>query len=391
MCRDGQDSTCSGLSTRAGYAGDTWARQYAHAPATTDARTRTTQTPPPPPTPHDAAPPSPTPRASTPWTPRDLARAARPAREPVDRRDRFLTLLQVYDLHTAPLERRRRRAPATSTPPPSRTLKHGSSSRGSRSSSRPGRTAGAARRGRRPERVVSAMRAVAAKDRLPAAYRWLAKEASWDELVEFLALEGGPDGGFDDLVALCQLGPVGQRQARARQELLGRDGPRRRRRRPHRAARGHGPRRSACRASRASDLPVEALERAALGGLLATNRWLQPEMLGALGLLELQAGPRCRLVLQGFDRLGAPAAAYPFYVEHAEVDPVHGKRLDGQGGRPDRGRAPGLGPAHRQGRLVAVRRPTCASSRPCGSSSPRSAPPPDPAAGATARRGSGRA
>jgi hypothetical protein len=72
-------------------------------------------------------------------------------------------------------------------------------------------------------------------------------------------------------------------------------------------------------------MPVEALERAALGGLLATNRWLQPEMLGALGLLELQAGPRCRLVLQAFDRLGAPADAYPFYVEHAEVDPVHGR------------------------------------------------------------------
>ena len=74
-----------------------------------------------------------------------------------------------------------------------------------------------------------------------------------------------------------------------------------------------------------TELPVEALERAALGGLLATNRWLQPEMVGALGLLELQAGPRCRLVLQAFDRLGAPQGAYPFYVEHAEVDPVHGK------------------------------------------------------------------
>jgi pyrroloquinoline quinone (PQQ) biosynthesis protein C len=71
--------------------------------------------------------------------------------------------------------------------------------------------------------------------------------------------------------------------------------------------------------------PVSALARSALGGLLATNRWLQPEMLGALGLIELQAGPRCRLVLQGFDRLGAPAAAYPFYEVHAEVDPRHGK------------------------------------------------------------------
>ena len=39
----------------------------------------------------------------------------------------------------------------------------------------------------------------------------------------------------------------------------------------------------------------------------------------------VESGPRCRLVLQGFDRLGVAQDAYPFYVEHAEVDPVHGK------------------------------------------------------------------
>ena len=65
--------------------------------------------------------------------------------------------------------------------------------------------------------------------------------------------------------------------------------------------------------------------RVAIAMLLSTNRLLQPEMLGSLGLLELQAGPRCRMVLQAFDRLGAPPGAYPFYVEHAEVDPRHGK------------------------------------------------------------------
>ena len=31
------------------------------------------------------------------------------------------------------------------------------------------------------------------------------------------------------------------------------------------------------------------------------------------------------MVLQAFDRLAAPADAYPFYVEHADVDPTHGK------------------------------------------------------------------
>ncbi len=42
-------------------------------------------------------------------------------------------------------------------------------------------------------------------------------------------------------------------------------------------------------------MPIAALERVALGGALATNRWLQPEMLGRSALLELQAGPRYRV------------------------------------------------------------------------------------------------
>ena len=175
-----------------------------------------------------------------------------------------------------------------------------------------------------PAGSVAAMRTVAARDRLPSAYRWLAKQASWAGLVEFLALEGGAGGGFDDLVAACQIGLRGTAKLELAQnywdEMGGGD--------PagvHTALHEqlveamtmpHVPRQR---------LPVEALERAALGGLLATNRWLQPEMLGALGLLELQAGPRCRLVLQAFDRLRAPAAAYPFYVEHVEVDPRHGR------------------------------------------------------------------
>ena len=53
------------------------------------------------------------------------------------------------------------------------------------------------------------MRVVAARDRLPAAYKWLAKTATWEQVVEFLALEGGPDGGFDDLIAVCQVGLTG--------------------------------------------------------------------------------------------------------------------------------------------------------------------------------------
>ena len=47
--------------------------------------------------------------------------------------------------------------------------------------------------------------------------------------------------------------------------------------------------------------------------------------MGALGLLELQAGPRCRRVVAGLQRLGASEDALDFYREHATVDPRHGK------------------------------------------------------------------
>jgi hypothetical protein len=71
--------------------------------------------------------------------------------------------------------------------------------------------------------------------------------------------------------------------------------------------------------------PTEALERSLLGTTLATNRALQPELIGALGLLELQAGPRCRRVVRGLKRLGAGTDALAFYEEHAVADPRHGK------------------------------------------------------------------
>ena len=168
------------------------------------------------------------------------------------------------------------------------------------------------------------MRALAARDRLPSIYKWLAHEASWEDIVTFLALEGGPDAGFDDLVAACQIGLTG----RAKLELatnywdeMGNGD----------IAAVHTTLHDELVAAiemphlPLAGLPTSALERVALGGLLSTNRWLQPEALGALGLIELQAGPRCRLVLQAFDRCHAPAAAYPFYQVHAEVDPRHGR------------------------------------------------------------------
>jgi Iron-containing redox enzyme len=237
-------------------------------------------------------------------------------------RDRFTTLLTLYSLHTAPVD----------------TL--GAAARHQH------RPALAALKGRcedewiaelealpvpaghdratDPEALVTAMRALAARDRLPDLYKWLARTAQWDEVVRFLAIEGGPDAGFDDLVAACQIGLTGAPKMELAVNYwdeMGNGEPAA----VHTTLHDQLVEAIAMPRIPLTEQPVSALARAALGGLFATNRWLQPEMLGALGLIELQAGPRCRLVLTAFDRCDAPAAAYPFYEVHAEVDPRHGR------------------------------------------------------------------
>jgi hypothetical protein len=243
--------------------------------------------------------------------------------QPTDRRDRFLTLLAIYDLHTAPLHSLGDAARHQGHPVIA-DLKSRLEAEWLAELEVSWAEAAQWADTDAPEIVVEAMLDVAIRDRLPAAYKWLAREASWDEVVEFLALEGGPDGGFDDLVAACQIGLGGSAKLELGKNYwdeMGNGDPEAvhtvlHERMAAAIAMPHIPR---------EEQPLEALERAALGGLLATNRWLQPEMLGALGLIELQAGPRCRLVLQAFERLDAPADAFPFYVEHAQVDPIHGK------------------------------------------------------------------
>ncbi|MCU1379126.1 MAG: hypothetical protein JWN29_2109 [Acidimicrobiales bacterium] len=239
--------------------------------------------------------------------------------QPVDRRDTLLTLLAVHDLHTAPIDRLGDRVRWQHHP------------------------AVADLKWRLEEQLlawlddedadvdwdlpgdaVAALRALGARDLIPPVYDWLAEDADADELVAFLSLEGGPDGGFDDLVAACQIGLDGDAKlelARNYWDEMGNgslDAVHTELHRRLAAALG-------LRAVPRGQQPIEALERAALGSVLATNRHLQREMVGALGLIELQAGPRCRRVVKGLRRLDAPADAFPFYEEHAVADPRHGK------------------------------------------------------------------
>ncbi len=254
--------------------------------------------------------------------------------EAVDLRDELLALASVHDLHVAPLtvvgaaarwqhhpamaelkwrleQRFLARLEAASVDIRGRTAPDGS--RGFRVGGERG-TSGA----------VSAVRALASLDQVPPVYDWLAEEASFEELRTFVAIEGGPDGGFDDLVAICQVGLDGTAKLElatnywdemGRGELAG----------VHTALHRRLSQALDLEPPGRDELPTEALERTLLCSMLATNRWLQPEMVGALGLIELQAGPRCRRVARGLRRVGAPADALPFYDEHAEADPRHGK------------------------------------------------------------------
>ncbi|MBV8690960.1 MAG: iron-containing redox enzyme family protein [Actinobacteria bacterium] len=241
---------------------------------------------------------------------------------PVDEFDAMCTLLRIYDLWTAPLDQldgleQFQNHPAIAAlkqrleTPFRATL-----------------DAWVDAAGPVPEDPCAAMRRIV-RDSDDGIYAWLATSADWDQLLTFLAIEGGPDGGFDDMVALCQVGIAGPAKVVLGANYwdeMGRGDPAAVHTELHRRLVAAIDMPSIPR----TELPLSALHRSALNGFLATNRVLQPEMLGALGLLEVQAGPRCRRVLQAFERLGAPADAFPFYEEHAVADPRHGKEwLDG--------------------------------------------------------------
>jgi hypothetical protein len=245
--------------------------------------------------------------------------AALQGAEPVDARDGALSLLRIHDLHVAPL------AELTGHPnrqhhPVVADLKW----RLEGAFLERLQEADARRPWDLPGDPSEALRAIQAADRVPALYRWLADEATAHQVRAFLELEGGPDGGFDDLVAHCQVGVAGPAKvelARNYWDEMGGGDPARVHTELHRSMAAslglrHRPR---------TELPVACLDRMLLGTTLATNRWFQPEMIGALGLIELQAGPRCRLVVAALRRIGAPAEALPFYEEHARVDPGHGR------------------------------------------------------------------
>ncbi|MGI8809129.1 MAG: iron-containing redox enzyme family protein [Acidimicrobiales bacterium] len=239
--------------------------------------------------------------------------------EPLDWRDLLLSLSVIHDLHTGPIGQLQGRERFQHHPGIARLKWRLEEELVAELVERDEATAWDL-----PGTAAAAMRAIGVRGLVPEVYEWLAADADRDEIVEFLSIEGGPDGGFDDLVSLCQIGLDGTPKLELAQNYwdeMGNGSLARVHTELHRTlslALG-----LECPPRHAQ--PVAALERSVLTGLLATNRWLQPEMLGALGLLELQAGPRCRKVVAALERIGAGDDALDFYVEHSSVDPRHGK------------------------------------------------------------------
>ncbi|HWB79747.1 MAG TPA: iron-containing redox enzyme family protein [Nannocystaceae bacterium] len=149
-------------------------------------------------------------------------------------------------------------------------------------------------------------------------FPWLANTATRDEMIWFLRQELAGEAGFDDLVALTQVGLAGQAKlelARNYWDEMGRG-----------SAKGmHGP----MLASLAAEIgetgePVwEALALANLMTALACNRHLAYQSIGALGAIELTAPGRCEQVHAGLRRLGFDGNARKYYAVHASIDIKH--------------------------------------------------------------------
>jgi hypothetical protein len=154
-----------------------------------------------------------------------------------------------------------------------------------------------------------------------ALFPWLAEHASHEQMCWFLRQELAGEAGFDDLVALTQVKlPVRPKLELARNywdEMgQGNEGGM------------HGPMlgnlaRSLRLEERAEDTVWQAVALSNLMVALATARHYAYQSIGALGVIELTAPGRSKLVNAGLKRLGIGGAARRYYALHATLDVRH--------------------------------------------------------------------
>jgi hypothetical protein len=156
-----------------------------------------------------------------------------------------------------------------------------------------------------------------------ALFPWLAEEARRDEIRWFITQEVAGEAGFDDLVAMTQI----KMPPRAKMELannywdeMGRGN-----------IRGmHGPMLDALAQTLQIRPTIEATawESLALANTMvafATARRYAYHSIGALGVVELTAPGRTKLVAQGLRRLGFSNKERMYFDLHAVLDVKHSK------------------------------------------------------------------
>jgi hypothetical protein len=152
-------------------------------------------------------------------------------------------------------------------------------------------------------------------------FPWLARSADFEDMRWFLHQEVAGEAGFEDLVALTQLGMPGRAKlefARNYWDEMGRGN----------APGMHGPMLS--RLANAFDIKptpeTTVWEALALGNLmvaLAANRRYAFQSVGALGAIELTAPGRAASVAEGLRRLGLPGKTRVYFELHATLDVRH--------------------------------------------------------------------
>jgi hypothetical protein len=183
-------------------------------------------------------------------------------------------------------------------------------------------------------------------------FPWLAERATYEQMCWFLSQEMAGEAGFDDLVALTQVKlPPRPKLEMARNywdEMgQGNEGGM------------HGPMLGRLAAAlELHDQRETVWEALALGNLmvaLATDRHYAYQSVGALGVIELTAPGRAKLVNAGLKRLGVRGAARQYFALHASLDIRHSAAWNSEVLLPLVEATPEVAPCIAEGALLRLR------------------------------------
>lgn len=183
-------------------------------------------------------------------------------------------------------------------------------------------------------------------------FPWLAESASYEQMCWFLRQEMAGEAGFDDLVALTQVKlPERPKLEMARNywDEMGQGS----------AGGMHGPMLDRLAgALRLHDRGDTVWESLALGNLmvaLATERHYAYQSVGALGVIELTAPGRAKLVNAGLKRLGIRGAARQYFALHSTLDIRHSAAWNAEVLAPLVEQSPQVAPCIAEGALLRLR------------------------------------